>query len=140
MRLRYVLTLLVILGTTVLAGQLPTTAPTTSPSETKTVYTLGNDNNENLAKNPTSDQIKAAVASIDGDKVNTVYIRKDATHCVQVNWDADKSFSFQYVDGGDAHMYETKKKYPPDVAVALLLSYMSGKDDWLKMVDWMPMK
>jgi len=141
MRIAYALTLLLIWGTSVLANDHPATAPTTAPSADKMNYTLGNDNNENLAKNPTADQIKAAVASLDGDKVNAVYIHKDETHAIQVNWEADtSSFSFIYIDGGDAHMYASKKKYPPDVAVTLLLSYMSGKDDWLKMVDWAPMK
>ena len=48
--------------------------------------------------------------------------------------------SFQYWDGGDQHMYQTSKKYPPDVAVKLLKSYMSGNDDWLTMVKWEPVK
>lgn len=140
MRLRYAPVLLLLLATRVLAAQRPTTLPSTAPTENKMTYVLGNDNNENLAKNPTTERIRAAVASLDGDKVNAIYIHKDEAHCIQVNWESDKSFSFQYVDGGDDHLYATKKKYPPDAAVALLLSYMSGHDEWLKMVDWAPMK
>ena len=70
------------------SGAAPATGPTTK------VYTLGNDNNANLAKNPTAEQIKAAIASLDGDKVNAVYLTIDETHAIQANWEAASKISF----------------------------------------------
>ena len=38
-------------------------------------------------------------------------------------------------------MFMTRKKtYSPGMALKLLLSYMSDTDEWLKMVDWAPLK
>lgn len=119
--------------------QVPAALPATQPAAK--VYTLGNDNIENLAKSPTTEQIKVALASLDGDKVNAVYLKTDDTHAIQANWEAAGKISFQYTDGGDEHMFMTRKKnYPPEIALKLFLSYMSGADAWLKMVDWAPLK
>ncbi len=134
MRLPYTLVTFWMLAGFVRAEQHPSTA--TSPSEVQVVYTLGNDNNATIAKNPSAEQIKAALAALDGDKALAVYLNRDETHGIQANWDSDSKLSFQYQDGGDQHTYQTTKKYPRDMAMKLFLSYMSGKDDWLKMVTW----
>jgi hypothetical protein len=130
----------VLVPVTPICAQRPAaTAPTTSASEVKMIYTLGDDNNEKLAQNPTVEQIKAAVASLDGDKVQAVYLKRDDAHAIQANWIAKNELSFQYQNGGD-QMHHTPEKYSPDVAVKLLQSYMSDKDQWLKMVKWEPEK
>ncbi len=139
MSIRQLLVALLMPVTPLWAGRSPATAPTTSPSEVTMVYTLGDDNNAKLVQNPTVEQIRAAVASLDGEKVQAVYLNRDDAHGIQANWMAKNELTFQYLDG-DARMYHTTAKHSPDVAVRLLQSYMSGKDEWLKMVKWEPEK
>ena len=136
----------VVLSTALSTAQVPTaregpaTAPSTLPSRVTMVYTLGDDNHDKIAENPTVQQIKAAVASLDGDHVQAVYVNRDDKHGIQANWIGPNAILFQYGDGDDRHLYRSSKNYPPDMAVKLLMSFMSGKDDWRKMVEWEPEK
>jgi hypothetical protein len=112
---------------------------TTAPAPR--TYTLGTDDNPNLSQNPTPSQIKAAIATLEGQKIHAVFISVDEKHSIQANWESAQEVGFQYVDGGDDRTFESRtKKYSPEVALAVLMSYSVGGGDWQKMIDWELMK
>lgn len=134
LRIVCVLAVLVFgIGLATAAGPAPTTLPSGKPMVLE-------DSNGKSVSRPTAEQIKAAVAKLDGDRVVFLILRMDETHFIQVNWDAKDQFSFQYAAGNDDRIFETTRKYPADVAVRVLLSYLSGTEEWKKGVEWGLMK
>ncbi len=96
-------------------------------------YSLMNDDGKTL-NNPTEADIRVAVAKIDGDKFVMAQLFK-GKDCLQANWEEKNQLSFQCEEGGKP--FHTKA-YPADVVVKVFLSYMTGTDDWKKMVELKP--
>jgi len=91
---------------------------------------------EKKVSNPTEADIRAGVTSLDGDKNIYVIVRTDAKHWIQASWAAEGVVDFDFADGSRDAQYHTPKRYPKEIAMKVLVSYLSGTADWKKLVEW----
>lgn len=107
-------------------------------SAPKTIaYTL-NICGDNIVRNPTAADIRAAVFALDGDKKHCFLIlNADDTTYIQTRGTVEVGFDeLEYQEGDTLHHYRAKRDFTAEEVVNVLVSYVSGSADWKQAADW----
>ncbi len=132
-------TIVLLAGMIVSQGQDTTNSLANTATKTNAVNYYLTDNQNKVTKNPTEANIRAALVVFDREDGANALLSKgdnDQVALASDNWEAKGKIHFQYKDGDK--VFHTSKSYPSDIAIKIYLSFLSGTDEWQKMVELKP--